>query len=43
MTMLGKNLESLVKKCGGNFELGTSLKIAIQVDHGYNILLLVDR
>ncbi|CAD8211376.1 unnamed protein product [Paramecium octaurelia] len=31
MTMLGKNLESVVRKCGGNFELGTSLKIAIQM------------
>lgn len=29
MTMLGKNLESVVRKCGGNFEIATSLKIAI--------------
>lgn len=29
MTMLGKNLESLVRKCNGKFEIYTVLKIAI--------------
>lgn len=35
MTMLGKNLESVVRKCGGNFEIATALKIAIQVSDLY--------
>ena len=32
MNILGKNLESVVKKCGGKFSIPTILKLAIQVD-----------
>jgi len=31
MNMLGKNLESIVKKCNNKFSVPTILKLAIQV------------
>lgn len=31
MSMLGKNMEGVVKKCGGTFSISTILKLAIQI------------